>query len=426
MTTLVVVGAQWGDEGKGKIIDYLASEAEMVVRCQGGSNAGHTVVSKGDVYKFHLIPSGILFPGVTCIIGNGVVLDLGVVLQELDDLKKRGVDTSNLYISERAHLIMPYHCRLDALQEQIKGDNKIGTTKRGIGPAYADKSSRTGLRVLDLLKWDSFKEKLAFNVAEKNHIFAAYGEEPVDLNEILVAFKDYAQKIKPFVRDTVTLINDAIKQNKKVLFEGAQGSLLDLDLGTYPFVTSSNAVAGGVCAGSGVGPTKLQKIYGISKAYTTRVGSGPFPSELLGEAGDELCRIGCEYGTTTGRARRCGWFDAVVGRYSVMINGMTDLVITKLDVLDYMPEIKICTAYRYEGKEVQTFPADLDLLAKCDPVYETMPGWSVDTTKCRSYDDLPQAAKNYLNRLGELCEVPISIVAIGPDREQTITLNPAF
>jgi len=426
MTTVVIVGAQWGDEGKGKIVDFLASQADMVVRCQGGSNAGHTVVQGGNIYKLHLIPSGILYPGVCCIIGNGVVVDLPVILEELDNLQAKGIDVNNLYISDRAQMIMPYHYLLDGLQEDAKADRKIGTTKRGIGPAYVDKVSRSGLRMADLLDWDSFVEKLRYSAKEKTELLACYGQEAVDAEEIIEKFKVYRDRIMPYIADTPPMVNAVVDAGKKVLFEGAQGTLLDIDHGTYPFVTSSSPTAGGACTGSGVGPTKIKRVIGITKAYTTRVGEGPFPSELLDEQGEYIRQKGFEFGTTTGRPRRCGWLDMMVVRYSVMVNGLTDLAITKLDVLDTLPELKICNAYRYNGSEIPNFPADLDILAKCEPVYETMPGWMSDTTGCRKIEDLPEAARNYLARIEELAGAQISVVAIGPDREQTITVNELF
>lgn len=426
MTTVVVVGAQWGDEGKGKIVDFLASQADMVVRCQGGSNAGHTVVQGGNVYKLHLIPSGILYPGVCCIIGNGVVVDLPVILEELDNLQAKGIDVNNLYISDRAQMIMPYHYLLDGLQEEAKADRKIGTTKRGIGPAYVDKVARSGLRMVDLFNWDSFVEKLRYSANEKTELLACYGQDPVNVEEIIEKFKEYRERIMPYIADTPPMVNAVIDAGKKVLFEGAQGTLLDIDHGTYPFVTSSSPTAGGACTGSGVGPTKIKRVIGITKAYTTRVGEGPFPSELLDEQGEYIRQKGYEFGTTTGRPRRCGWLDMMVVRYSVMVNGLTDLAITKLDVLDTLPELKICRAYRYNGSELLNFPADLDILAKCEPVYETMPGWMSDTSGCRKLEDLPEAARQYLARIEELAGAQISIVATGPDREQTMTVNELF
>ncbi len=426
MTVAVVVGAQWGDEGKGKITDFLGEQADMVIRCQGGSNAGHTVVSEGITYKLHLVPSGILYPGVSCIIGNGVVVDLGVLLQELDNLSAQGIQTDHLLISRRAHLIMPYHYRMDELQETQKGDAKIGTTKRGIGPAYVDKVARCGIRLEDLFDEALFTAKVEYNLREKNPILEAAGLESCDKDEILTMFREYAERIKLYVTDTVYPINEAVEQNKKVLIEGAQGTLLDIDHGTYPFVTSSHPTSGGACTGAGIGPTKIDKVVGIAKAYATRVGSGPFPTELLDEMGETIRQKGFEFGVTTGRARRCGWFDAVVARYSVLVNGMTDMVITKLDVLDDLPEIQICSAYECDGRTVHEFPSSLTALQQCRPIYETMPGWLCDTTGCTTYEKLPENAKKYLERLEELSGVPVSIVAVGPDRRQTIVRKPIF
>lgn len=426
MTSVVVVGAQWGDEGKGKIIDFLAAEAQMVVRCQGGSNAGHTVVSGDNVYKLHLVPSGILYNNVDCVIANGVVVDLEKLIEELDGLTKRGISVKSLYISNRAHLIMPYHCQLDALQEGLKGENKIGTTKRGIGPAYVDKNARTGLRVVDLFSEESFAKKLQAAVAEKNAIFAAHNLPLFDFNQLLPEFMAYRRRLEPYITDTSLLVNKALDADKRVLFEGAQGTLLDIDHGTYPYVTSSSPVAGGFCTGAGVGPTKIQRVVGVTKAYTTRVGDGPFPTELFDEMGDKIRSTGYEFGTTTGRPRRCGWLDAEVVRYAVMVNGMTDLAITKLDVLDDLKEIKICVGYQYQGQKLEQFPADLEVFSSCEPIYEVLPGWQTATCACRSYDELPANAKRYLQRITELTGVQISLVAVGADRQATIVINNLF
>ncbi len=426
MSTAVIVGAQWGDEGKGKIIDFLAQKADMVVRCQGGNNAGHTVVCGDKTYKLHLIPSGILYPGVDCIIANGVVADLAVVLEELDNLSAQGVKSDNLRISERAQLIMPYHCQLDELQESLKGSSKIGTTKRGIGPAYIDKVARCGFRIIDLLDWPSFLSKLQVNIEEKNNLFALYGQPLIDEEKIIADFKVYAERIKPYIADTAPLINEAIDAGKNVLFEGAQGTLLDIDHGTYPYVTSSYPTAGGACTGSGVGPTKIKRVIGIAKAYTTRVGDGPFPTELFDETGDHIREQGFEWGTTTGRPRRCGWLDVVVLRYSAMINGLTDLAVTKLDVLDDLPEIKVCMAYMYRGQRIENFPADLQVLSECEPIYETLPGWCQSTTDCQSFSDLPENAQKYLYFLEAVSGVQVSIAAVGPERSQTIVVHNIF
>ena len=398
----------------------------MVVRCQGGNNAGHTVVSGDNVYKLHLVPSGILYNKVDCVIANGVVVDLGKLIEELDGLEARGISVKTLRLSNRAHLIMPYHCQLDALQEGLKGENKIGTTMRGIGPAYVDKNARTGLRVIDLFFEDSFAQKLQVAVDEKNAIFAAHDLPLFDFNELLEEFIVYRKRLEPYIADTSSLVNKALDANKRVLFEGAQGTLLDIDHGTYPYVTSSSPVAGGFCTGAGVGPTKINRVVGVTKAYTTRVGDGPFPTELFDEMGDKIRSIGYEFGTTTGRPRRCGWLDAEVVRYAALVNGMTDLAITKLDVLDDLQEVKICIGYQYQGQKVDEFPADLYTFGNCEPIYEVLPGWQASTCACRSYDELPTNAKRYLQRITELTGVQISLVAVGADREATIVINNLF
>ncbi len=426
MSTVVIVGAQWGDEGKGKITDFLAAQADMVVRCQGGSNAGHTVVVDGIVHKLHLVPSGILYPKVSCIVGNGVVLDLKMVLQELERLEAMGIDIKNLKISQRVHLIMPYHYMMDEMEENNKGAKSIGTTKRGIGPAYMDKVARQGIRLADLLNWPHFEVILADNVKEKNILFKGHGLPNCDLEAIKTEFAVYAQKIRPYVGETLYSLNKAIEEGKKVLFEGAQGTHLDIDHGTYPYVTSSAPCAGGACTGSGVGPTKINRVVGIAKSYTTRVGSGPFPGELFDEVGEEIRQKGVEFGTTTGRPRRCGWQDAVVLRYSAVVNGLTDLVITKLDVLDEMKEVKICRAYAYKGQEITEFPYDLTVLAECEPIYEVLPGWQKDTTGCRSFQELPAEAQAFIKRIEELAGVDVAIVAVGPERSQTIVCKTIF
>lgn len=427
MPALVVVGAQWGDEGKGKIIDFLAEQANMVVRYQGGNNAGHTVVVGDQEYKLHLIPSGILYPNKCCVIGNGVVVDPAVLLKELSYLEDRGIDTNNLRISANSHVIMPYHRLLDKLEEERKGEAKIGTTGRGIGPAYMDKSARIGIRMVDLLDKEVFTEKLQANLAQKNQIIEQiYGQKGFTLAEILDQYLEYAEQIRKYITDTSLIINEAIDQDEKVLFEGAQGTLLDLDHGTYPYVTSSHPIAGGVCIGAGVGPTRIKRALGVVKAYTTRVGEGPFPTELLDELGERIRQEGHEFGTTTGRPRRCGWLDVVMLRYAVRISGLDSIAVTKLDVLDRLPEIKICTGYSYQGQILPGFPTDLKVLKDCQPIYEEMPGWQEDTTKCRTYQELPKKAQEYLERIQELCKVTINIVAVGPKREQTILLENCY
>ncbi|MEE0777313.1 MAG: adenylosuccinate synthase [Bacillota bacterium] len=421
MSAIILIGAQWGDEGKGKVTDFLAEKSEVVVRSQGGNNAGHTVINGDEEYKLHLIPSGILNPNSLNLIGNGVVIDLAVILDEIDHLKARGVSFEHFYISDRAHLIMPYHKILDALEEQAKADGKIGTTGRGIGPAYVDKVNRIGIRVCDLMDEKEFRRKLNIALTMKNTLLEkVYGTEPLDLETIVEDFMALAERVRPFVADTSVLLYDALKSDKKVLFEGAQATHLDIDHGTYPFVTSSNPIAGGALTGSGVGPTWIDKVIGVSKSYTTRVGNGPFPTELEDEMGETLRQKGHEFGTTTGRPRRCGWLDAVVVRYSVRVNGITDIALTKLDVLDELKEIKLCVAYQCGDEVLKEFPAALNQIEKCTPIYETMPGWMCDTSACRSFGELPQAAKDYIARIEELTDAKVSIIAVGPDRKQTI------
>lgn len=419
-----MIGAQWGDEGKGKITDLLSKSADVVVRYQGGVNAGHTVVVKDRTFKLHLIPSGILYPETECIIGSGTVIDPKVLIEELDQLEKLGVSTDNLLISETAHVTMPYHQMIDRASEEKRGNHRIGTTKRGIGPTYADKSERTGIRVLDLLDPKSLREQLAWTIDYKNAVLDKLYDLPLlDADEVAAQYSQYADRLRSHVVDSPLKIYDAIQKRRNILFEGAQGTLLDLDHGTYPYVTSSNPVAGGACIGAGVGPTTIDRVIGVAKAYTTRVGEGPFPTELDGEVGQELCDRGAEFGTTTGRQRRCGWFDAVIGRYAVRINGMDCLAITKLDVLDTLPEIKVCVAYEIDGKECRDFPNSARRFARCKPIYKTLPGWQQSTMSCRSLDDLPKQALAYLKFLAELMEVPIAIVSLGASRDQTIIVE---
>lgn len=423
MAAVVIVGAQWGDEGKGKITDYLAEKADMVVRYQGGSNAGHTVVVNGQEYRLHLIPSGILYPGKTCVIGNGVVVDPEVLVQELEGLEARGVDVSGLRISQAAHLVLPYHRLLDGLDEDRRGGGRIGTTRRGIGPAYLDKVARRGLRVIDLYNPQRFRQQLADNLAAVNETLAAAGQPTLDPDLLAERYLGLGEKLKPFVTDTSLLINRALDAGAKVIFEGAQGTLLDLDHGTYPYVTSSYPVAAGACLGSGVGPTRIDRVIGVVKAYCTRVGEGPFPTELSGEEGECLRERGREYGTTTGRQRRCGWLDAVALRYAVRVNGLTGLAVTKLDVLDCLPVVKVAVAYRYKGEVMKEFPLDLAVLSGCQPVYEEMEGWQEPIQEARSLEDLPAAARRYVARLEELSGVPVVLLAVGPQRHQTICLQ---
>ncbi|MEG3072333.1 MAG: adenylosuccinate synthase [Peptococcaceae bacterium] len=421
MSTVVVIGAQWGDEGKGKVTDFLAEKADMVVRYMGGNNAGHTVVVGDHEYKLHLIPSGILHPDKMCVIGSGVVIDPAVFLKELDSLEKRGISTKNLRISQRAHVIFPYHQRLDQMEEERKGNNKIGTTCRGIGPAYTDKSARAGIRVIDLLDKEQFPVLLNANINSKNRIFTeVYDGTALDYEEILDEYSTYAEAMKKYVCDTSLLVNDAVQQNKNILFEGAQGTMLDLDHGTYPFVTSSHPTAGAACFSAGVGPTRIDRVIGVAKAYTTRVGEGPFPTELNDDIGSLIRKQGGEYGTTTGRPRRCGWFDGVVGRYAVRINGLDYLALTKLDVLSGLEEIKICTGYNYRGEVINEFPASLQVLNECVPIYESFPGWDEDITGIRELADLPAQAGLFLDRVSEICGAPIALIGVGSRRSQTI------
>jgi len=419
-----VIGAQWGDEGKGKITDLLSKSADIVVRYQGGVNAGHTIVVQGQTFKLHLIPSGILYPETECIIGCGTVIDPQVLIEELDQLEKFNISTRNLLISETAHVTMPYHRLIDQASEERRGSHKIGTTGRGIGPTYADKSERTGIRVLDLMNASGLRKQLQWAINYKNVILEKlYNLPPLDPEAVIQQYLEYAERLRPHVVDTSLKIYDAIQRRRNILFEGAQGTLLDLDHGTYPYVTSSNPVAGGACVGAGVGPTMIDRVIGVAKAYTTRVGEGPFPTELDGKVGEVLCDRGAEFGTTTGRKRRCGWFDAVIGRYAVRINGMDCLAITKLDVLDELEEIKVCVAYEIDGQRCEDFPSSARRFAECRPIFKTMPGWQQSTAHCRSLSDLPRQALDYLKFLAELMEVPIAIVSLGASRDQTIIVE---
>lgn len=421
MSSVVVVGTQWGDEGKGKITDFLSENAEVIARYQGGDNAGHTIKFDGVTYKLHLIPSGIFSPNKVSVIGNGVVVNPKSLVKELAYLADHHVVTDNLRISDRAHVILPYHILLDQLQEDAKGANKIGTTIKGIGPAYMDKAARVGIRIADLLDRETFAERLRVNLAEKNRLFTQlYQAEPLSFDDIFEEYYHYGQQIKQYVCDTSVILNDALDQGKRVLFEGAQGVMLDIDQGTYPFVTSSNPVAGGVTIGSGVGPSKIDKIVGVCKAYTSRVGDGPFPTELFDETGNRIREVGREYGTTTGRPRRIGWFDSVVMRHSKRVSGITNLCLNSLDVLSGLPTVKICTAYRNAaGDIIEHYPASLKELAACQPIYEELPGWSEDITGCRRFEELPETTRNYVRRISELVGVRISTFSVGPDREQT-------
>lgn len=419
---IVVVGAQWGDEGKGKVIDLLAEHADCIVRFQGGNNAGHTLVVKGEKFVFHLIPSGILHQGKQCIIGNGVVVDPQVLIEEIDNVKEKGYlsDDSQLLLSEEAHLIFPYHKQIDSGRERIRS-GKIGTTGRGIGPAYEDRASRGGIRAIDLAEEEVFRGKLEENLAQKNYYLThVLGEQGLELEPLYQEYMRYGERLRKYVTNTSVFISQQIKEGKKVLFEGAQGTLLDVDHGTYPYVTSSNTVAGNACAGSGIGPTQIDGVVGVTKAYTTRVGGGPFPTELSDEIGEMLRERGGEYGATTGRPRRCGWFDAVVVRHAVRVNGLGGLAITKLDTLTGLKTIKVCTAYQVGTERITEFPASAETVARCEPVYEELEGWDEEITQATAISQLPPAAQRYIKRLEELTQTPPYIVSVGPQRDQTI------
>jgi adenylosuccinate synthase len=428
MPVLVVVGAQWGDEGKGKIIDLLTERADVVARYQGGHNAGHTVVVGMDEFILHLIPSGILHQGTTCVIGNGVVVDPAALIEEMDNLAKRGIRFNrNLVISRNAHLIMPYHKAIDVASEKLKGNKKIGTTGRGIGPSYADKIGRRGIRMADLLDPRLFREKLAAAVGEANFLLERYYNAPlVNQDRVYEEYLGYAARLKKHIADTTLLVNEAIAKRKKVLAEGAQGTHLDVDHGTYPFVTSSSPTAGGACTGLGIGPNTIGEVMGIVKAYTTRVGSGPFPTEQDNAAGELLRERGREYGATTGRARRCGWMDTLVVRHAVRVNGMTSIALTKLDVLDTLDEIKICVGYKHKGRIYTEMPSDIAVLEGCTPQYLTLPGWKQTTIGIRKYEQLPKKARAYVEKVCRLCGVKPSIISTGARRDETIILEQPF
>ncbi len=424
MPALVLLGAQWGDEGKGKATDLLGGSVDYVVRYQGGNNAGHTVVVGDQKYALHLLPSGILSPGCTPVIGNGVVVDPAVLLSELSGLNERGVDTSKLLISGNAHLITPYNVTLDKVTERFLGKRKIGTTGRGIGPTYADKINRVGIRVQDLYDESILEQKVEAALEQKNQLLAkVFNRRAIEAGKVVEDMLQYAEQIKPFVADTTLILNDAIDEGKVVLFEGGQGTLLDVDHGTYPFVTSSNPTAGGACTGAGVGPTKISRVIGILKAYTTRVGAGPFPTELHDEDGEALRRIGGERGVTTGRDRRCGWFDAPIARYATRVNGLTDFFLTKLDVLTGWERIPVCVAYEIDGKRVEELPYNQTDFHHAKPIYETLPGWSEDITKAKTFSDLPKNAQGYVKALEEMSGAPISAIGVGPGRTETIEIN---
>ncbi len=426
MPTKVIIGAQWGDEGKAKIIDILSEKADVVVRCQGGNNAGHTVTVNEEVYKFHLIPSGILYPGKTCVVGNGVVIDPEGILAEIDNLVSKDIDVSTLKMSSRAHLVMPYHKALDKAKEELsaKEGKDIGTTMKGIGPCYMDKAERTGIRVCDLYHDEVFKEKVRTNVKIKNAMLKyVYNQEvQFDPEEIIANYMNYRERLRVYIDDTTVTVYEAIKAGKDVLFEGAQGTLLDLDIGTYPYVTSSHPVTGGACIGAGIGPTMIDECIGVMKGYITRVGKGPFPTELEDEIGERIRQEGHEYGTTTGRPRRCGWFDAVIGEFAVRTSGLTQIALNKIDVLKDIKTLKICVGYELNGEVIKYFPASLEDLELCKPVYEEMEGWG-DISHIRTYEALPESVKKYLTRIEELCGCKITMVGVGPNRDQNIVIK---
>lgn len=423
MPATILVGTQWGDEGKGKATDLLADHMDLVVRYQGGNNAGHTVQAGGHTLKLHLIPSGILYPHITPVIADGVVVDPRVLLEEMDELTARGIDCSRLLVSGGAHLIMPYHLELDRVTERYLGGQRLGTTKRGIGPAYADKAARIGLRVQDLTDEKIFRKKLETALKEKNAVLSrVYNRLPLDADQILRDYMAYGERLEPHIADTSSVLHAALRDGKGVLLEGAQGTLLDLDHGTYPFVTSSNPIAGGALVGAGLGPREIDRVIGVTKAYVTRVGSGPFPTEDEGEAGTQMQERGREFGTTTGRRRRCGWLDAVLLRYAVRLNGLTELFLTKIDVLTGLPRVRVCVAYRYEGRTYEDFPPHQTIVHKAEPVYEELEGWSEELAEARAHDDLPGPVRKYVDRVGSLSGVPVGTLSVGPSREHTVEM----
>ena len=425
MPVIAVIGAQWGDEGKGKVVDLLAEKVNMIARFSGGDNAGHTVVNPYGEFKLHLIPSGIFSPKATCIIGNGVVINPAVLINEMDQLNQRGVDTKRLFVSDRANLIMPYHVLLDGLEEKLRGGKAIGTTGKGIGPAFADKTARLGIRTGDLLDREAFLERLRNILDYKNAILTKiYGVSPLSLDEVYSQYCQYGERLAACIRDTIIMVEDALNREELVLLEGAQGALLDPDFGTYPYTTSSSPLAGGSCLGAGLSPTRINQILGVFKAYCTRVGGGPMPTELKDETCDLIRERAHEYGTTTGRPRRCGWFDAVAARYSTIINGFTGAAITRLDVLDILPSLKICVGYKLDGREIDYFPASISEVSKCEPIYEELPGWQAPTSSIRQYDELPVQARQYIARLERLISCPVDLISVGKVRDQTIMRKP--
>jgi len=425
MPVIAIIGAQWGDEGKGKVVDMLAQRAGMVVRFSGGDNAGHSVVNPYGEFKLHLVPSGIFSPRVVCIIGNGVVINPRVLIGEIEQLNQRGVDTSRLFISDRAHLIMPYHVLLDGLEEEARGGGALGTTRKGVGPAFTDKAARLGIRTGDLLDKEVLLERLRFVLEYKNTILTkVYGISPLSLDEVYAQYCQYGKRLARYIRETTTMLEEALSRGELVLLEGAQGTLLDPDFGTYPYTTSSSPLAGGGCLGAGLSPTRLDRILGVFKAYCTRVGGGPMPTELKDETGDLIRERAHEYGTTTGRPRRCGWFDAVAARFSTRINGFTGAAITRLDILDVLTRLKICVGYELDGKTIDYFPGSVAALARCQPIYEELPGWQAPTCDIRNYDQLPVEARQYIARIAEFISCPVNLICVGPEREQTIHKTP--
>jgi adenylosuccinate synthase len=427
MPVVAIIGAQWGDEGKGKVVDMLAQQAGMVIRFSGGDNAGHSVANPFGEFKLHLIPSGIFSSRVICIIGNGVVINPKVLIGEMEQLNQRGVDTSRLFISDRAHLIMPYHILLDGFEEEARGGKALGTTRKGVGPAFTDKAARLGIRAGDLLDKEALLERLRLVIDYKNKILTkVYGAKALSLDEVYTQYCQYGERLAPCIRETTIMMDEALGRGELVILEGAQGALLDPDFGTYPYTTSSSPLAAGGCLGAGLGPTRIARVLGVFKAYCTRVGGGPMPTELEDETGDLIRERAHEYGTTTGRPRRCGWFDAVAARFSARINGLTGAVVTRLDILDILPSLKVCVGYELEGQIIDYFPSSVVALAKCRPVYEELPGWQTPTTDIRDYDQLPLEARQYISRLEELISCPVSLICVGPEREQTIEKTPIF
>jgi adenylosuccinate synthase len=426
MSNAIVVGTQWGDEGKAKVIDYLTERSDIIIRFHGGANAGHTVIARNEKFVFHLVPSGIMYPEKACVVGNGVVLDIEQFITEIDDLKQKGISVDGrLFVSDIAHLVMPYHKALDVANESLMGGAKIGTTGRGIGPAYSDKSSRTGVRVGDLIDWERFTQLAKTNYEAKKRILNMYGQPfQIGFEAMIEKIRSQRERILPFIKNTADYLFNSVRQGKRLLFEGAQGTFLDIDHGTYPFVTSSNTIAGSACIGSGVGPGVIDHVIGIVKAYTTRVGNGPFPTEQLNETGESLRKVGGEFGATTGRPRRCGWFDSVLLRKAVQLNGLTRLALTKLDVLSDFKEILVCTHYEINGKKAEIFPTNPKDFESARPIYEAMPGWSADLSGCKSISDLPSAARSYVEKLKKLCyDLPLLLISLGPERSQTLELE---